>query len=187
MQGTYYSFARPFNIKSGHYTSCSLWQQALWTSIKKAPWTHINDTKEFCTTNNINEFFTCNTNPTFVNLAIGWPHADWLKKIQALHEIKETMSTYKQYFFILWKTKSCYSWMSKETWTTCNMRHLYYQFTTRGFGKWACLVSIMITRLDLDASCNENGPSLSSNSTPYFLAPIIVKCKRPKHFLILAH
>jgi hypothetical protein len=32
--------------------------------------------------------------------------------------------------------------------------------------------------LDLDASCNENDPNLSSNPTPYFLVPIIVKCSK---------
>ncbi len=31
-------------------------------------------------------------------------------------------------------------------------------------------------RLDLNASCNENGPNLFSNPTPYFLVPIIVIC-----------
>ncbi len=31
-------------------------------------------------------------------------------------------------------------------------------------------------KLDLDASCNESGPNLSSNLAPYFLIPIIIKC-----------
>jgi len=31
--------------------------------------------------------------------------------------------------------------------------------------------------LDLDASCNDNGPNLS-NLAPYFLVPIIVKCNK---------
>jgi hypothetical protein len=31
-------------------------------------------------------------------------------------------------------------------------------------------------RLDLDASCNENGLNLFLNPTPCFLVPIIVKC-----------
>jgi hypothetical protein len=34
----------------------------------------------------------------------------------------------------------------------------------------------MTTKLDLNASCNENGPNLSSNLMPCFLVPIIVKC-----------
>jgi hypothetical protein len=33
-------------------------------------------------------------------------------------------------------------------------------------------------RLDLDASCNENGPNLFSNPTPYFLVLIIIKCSK---------
>jgi hypothetical protein len=33
-------------------------------------------------------------------------------------------------------------------------------------------------RLNLDASCNENGPNLSLDPTPYFLVPIIVKCNK---------
>jgi hypothetical protein len=32
------------------------------------------------------------------------------------------------------------------------------------------------TKLDLDASCNENGLDLFSDPTPCFLVPIIVKC-----------
>jgi hypothetical protein len=51
--------------------------------------------------------------------------------------------------------------MSKEAWTTYNMCDFYYQFTTKRFEKQACLVGT--ARLDLDASFNENGPSLSSN------------------------
>ncbi len=33
-------------------------------------------------------------------------------------------------------------------------------------------------RLDLDGSCNENGPNLSSDPTQCFLVPIIVKCSK---------
>jgi len=53
--------------------------------------------------------------------------------------------------------------MSKKAWTTYNTCDFYYQFTTKGFEKQACLILIGTTRLDLDASFNENGPSLSSN------------------------
>ncbi len=69
--------ARPFNIKSSPCTSCSMWQQALWISTKKAPWTHINNKKKICTTNNTKEFFTYNVNPTFNNLTKRQPHANW--------------------------------------------------------------------------------------------------------------
>jgi hypothetical protein len=31
-------------------------------------------------------------------------------------------------------------------------------------------------KLEFDTSCNENGPNLSLDLTPYFLVPIIVKC-----------
>jgi hypothetical protein len=68
--------------------------------------------------------------------------------------------------------------MSKEVWTTCSTHHFYYQSTTRRVGKQACLVSIRTSRLNLDASCNENGPNLSSNPTPCFLVQIIVKCSK---------
>ncbi len=68
--------------------------------------------------------------------------------------------------------------MSKEAWSTCSMCHLYYQSTTRGVGKWTFLVSKRTTRPDLDASCNENGFSLSLDPTPCFLVPIIVKCSK---------
>ncbi len=66
--------------------------------------------------------------------------------------------------------------MSKETWTTYNTCHLCYQPTTRGVEKQTCPVLVMSIRLDLDASCNENGPSLFSNPTPCFLVPVIIKC-----------
>jgi hypothetical protein len=33
-------------------------------------------------------------------------------------------------------------------------------------------------RLDLDASCNENGPNLFSNPTTCLLVPIIIKCDK---------
>jgi hypothetical protein len=36
----------------------------------------------------------------------------------------------------------------------------------------------MIARLDLDASCNENGPNLFYDPTPCFLILIIVKCNK---------
>ncbi len=36
----------------------------------------------------------------------------------------------------------------------------------------------MSTRLDLDASCNENGPNLFSNPAPCSLVPIIIKCSK---------
>jgi len=58
------------------------------------------------------------------------------------------------------------------------MCHLCYQPTTIGVGKPTCLVSIGTTRLDLDASCSENGPNLSLDPTPCFLVPIIVKCSK---------
>ncbi len=41
--------------------------------------------------------------------------------------------------------------------------------------KRACPVLVGTARLDLDASCNENGPSLSLDPTPCFLVLIIVK------------
>jgi hypothetical protein len=66
----------------------------------------------------------------------------------------------------------------KKMWSTCSTHHLYYQSTTKGVGKQACPLSIGTTRLDLDASCNENGLSLSSDLTPCFLVPIIIKCNK---------
>jgi hypothetical protein len=39
-------------------------------------------------------------------------------------------------------------------------------------------ISTGTARLDLYASCNENGPSLSLDPTPCFLVPIIVKCNK---------
>ncbi len=68
--------------------------------------------------------------------------------------------------------------MSKEVWTTCNMCHLCYQSTTRRVEKQACLVPIGIVRMHFNASCDENGPNLSSNPTPCFLVPTIVKCSK---------
>ncbi len=44
--------------------------------------------------------------------------------------------------------------------------------------KRACQVSVNITRLDLNASCNANGPKLSLNPSSYFLVPIIIKCNK---------
>ncbi len=40
------------------------------------------------------------------------------------------------------------------------------------------LILVRTTRLDLDASCNENGPNLFLNSTPCLLVPIIAKCNK---------
>jgi len=71
----------------------------------------------------------------------------------------------------LWITKSCCSWVFTEMWTTCNTHHLYYQSTIRGVKKWTCLVLIGTARLDHDASCNENGPNLSS-------VPTYLKCNK---------
>jgi hypothetical protein len=34
------------------------------------------------------------------------------------------------------------------------------------------------TKVDLDATCNENGPNLFSNPTPCFLVPITIKCSK---------
>jgi hypothetical protein len=31
---------------------------------------------------------------------------------------------------------------------------------------------------NLDASCDENGPNLSIDPTPFFLVPIIIKCSK---------
>jgi hypothetical protein len=56
------------------------------------------------------------------------------------------------------------------------MCHIYYQSIIKGVEKQTCPISIGTTKLDLDASCNENGPSLFSDPTPCFLIPIIVKC-----------
>jgi hypothetical protein len=58
------------------------------------------------------------------------------------------------------------------------MHHLCYQSTTKRVGKWACPISIGTTRLDLDASCNENGPNLYWNPTPCFLVLITIKCRK---------
>jgi hypothetical protein len=41
------------------------------------------------------------------------------------------------------------------------MCHLCFQSTTKGVEKQACPVLIGIVRMDLDASCDENGPSKS--------------------------
>ncbi len=46
--------------------------------------------------------------------------------IQALHERNETTTMVcKQFLFILWRTRSCCSWMSKEMWSTHNTCHFY--------------------------------------------------------------
>jgi hypothetical protein len=78
----------------------------------------------------------------------------------------------------LWKTRSCCLLVSKEAWTTCAMCHLYYQSTTRGIKTWACQISIDIARLDLDASCNDNGLAYFQTQHHVFLVPIIVKCNK---------
>ncbi len=65
--------------------------------------------------------------------------------------------------------------MSKEAWSTCNTRHVCYQSTTKGIKKQTCSFSVRTTRLNLDASCNENGANLFSNPTPCLLVPIIIK------------
>jgi hypothetical protein len=39
-------------------------------------------------------------------------------------------------------------------------------------------ISIRTVRLDLNASCNENGPGLSLDPIPCFLILIIVKCNK---------
>jgi hypothetical protein len=44
---------------------------------REMPWTHINNTKEFYTIVNTNEFSTCNANLTFGNLTKGQPHVNW--------------------------------------------------------------------------------------------------------------
>jgi hypothetical protein len=48
----------------------------------------------------------------------------------------------------------------------------------REIGKQECLISIGTTRLDLDASCNKNGPSPFLDLVLCFLVPIIVKCNK---------
>jgi len=64
---------KPFDIKSGHYTSYYVWQHVFWMSIRESPWTHINNTKKFCTTGNIKEFSIGNANLAFDSLAKKWP------------------------------------------------------------------------------------------------------------------
>jgi len=59
-----------------------------------------------------------------------------------------------------------------------NMHHLCYQSTTKGNGKRTCPILVGIVRLDLDASCNENGPNLSLDPAPCFLVLIIIKCSK---------
>jgi hypothetical protein len=58
------------------------------------------------------------------------------------------------------------------------MHHLCYQSTIKGVKKQACPVSIGTARLDLDKSCNENGPNLYWNPTPCFLVLITIKCRK---------
>jgi hypothetical protein len=58
------------------------------------------------------------------------------------------------------------------------MDHFCYQSITTRVKKQACPISIGTMKLDFDASCNENGPNLSSNPTPCLLVPIIVKCSK---------
>jgi len=65
--------------------------------------------------------------------------------------------------------------VSKEAWTMCSTHHLCYQSTTKGVEKQTCPILIKTARLNLDASCNENGPSLFLNPTPRL---IIVKCNK---------
>jgi len=46
-------------------------------------------------------------------------------------------------------------------------------------GKWKCPVLVGTMRLDLSASCTQNGPTLSPLPTPCFLLPIMIKGGKP--------
>jgi hypothetical protein len=56
------------------------------------------------------------------------------------------------------------------------MCHDFYHYPrARREGKRGCLISIMTMRVDFNASCVQNGPTLFSKPTPYFLMPIMIK------------
>ncbi len=96
--------------------------------------------------------------------------------IQTTHRTIETTSMCKQSLFVLWRTKP-HSWcLSKEMCSTCNTCHNFYNYPrVRREGKQGCLVLVGTMRLDLNASCIQNGPTLSSELAPCFLFSIMIK------------
>ncbi len=78
--------------------------------------------------------------------------------------------------FVLWKTKP-HNWcLSKETCSTCSICHNFYHYPkAKRKRKQKHPISVRIVRLDFDASCIQNVPTLSSKPTPCFLLPIMIK------------
>ncbi len=77
--------------------------------------------------------------------------------------------------FILWITKPHRWCLSKEMCSTCSTCHNFYHYPrAKKEGKRGRLISIAIVKLDLDASCIQNGPTLSLELTPCFLLPITI-------------
>jgi hypothetical protein len=85
------------------------------------------------------------TQKNFPLIMLAWPSATSLKDdpmqinktIQTPCRVRETTLMHKWSLFILWKTKSCCSWVSKEAWITCDMCHFCYQSTTKEIEKQA--------------------------------------------------
>jgi hypothetical protein len=109
-----------------------------------------------------------------------WPFfqrkTPWLDIIQIPNKAKKIALTYKQSLFVSWKTKSCCSQMFQEAWSICNACRLYYQPPIRKVKNQTCPVLVGTTNLDLDMSCNANGPKLFLDLAPCFLVLITIKC-----------
>jgi len=79
------------------------------------------------------------------------------------------MSTCKQSLFVLWRTRP-HSWcLFKEMCSTCNTCHNFFHYPkARREGKQGCPISVRTVKLDLNASCIQNGRTLSLEPTPCF-------------------
>ncbi len=99
------------------------------------------------------------------------PQENQQDTIQTTHKIGDTTSTCEQSLFVLWKTKP-HSWcLSKETCSTCSMCHNFYHYPrTWREGKQGHPVSIRTVKLDFNASCVQNNPTLSLELTFFFVA-----------------
>jgi hypothetical protein len=157
--------ARPFNIKLGHYTSCSMWQHVFWMLTRKASWTNIDNTKEFSTYN--------------ANLAFSNPmHIDKTRLKPLMKQEKQCRHRNNLCLYYRKPSHGVHECPKKCGPHVACAILICYQSAIRGVGKQACLVSIGTTSLDLNVSCIKNCPILFSNPTPCFLIPIIVKCSK---------
>ncbi len=60
--------------------------------------------------------------------------------------------------------------------STCSTCHNFYHYPrAKREGKWRHLISIATMKLNFDASCVQNSPTLSLKPGPCFLLPIIIK------------